>query len=309
MANIPDLREIIDPPSVVTRAAMNGELVMFIGSGVSMLLDLPSWKGLAEAVLKDLRQSGLLNFSEIEQLKTLDPKKQLSIAKLISQENEHSLNLVKHFPTREEGNSIYKALNDIGCVCVTTNYDKQLAPRFRETDNDSTKPSSGARIYERNKLFPNLLDKPGTVIHLHGAISNPETMIVSTKDYLEHYDHENVRTFLNDLFTRKTVVFMGYGLDETEILEYILRRGSATGNGDYRRFLIQGFFRSQYPLYKKLHSYYEKSFGVILLGFLRDYKGFECLVEIMEHWERKLKVRKPQLTEDANLIDEVFSDD
>jgi hypothetical protein len=48
---------------------------------------LPTWKGLAEAELKDLQSTKLLNFSKIEQLKTLDPKKQLSIAKLIAEEN------------------------------------------------------------------------------------------------------------------------------------------------------------------------------------------------------------------------------
>ena len=309
MANIPDLREIIDPPSVVMQAAMNGELVMFVGSGISMLRGLPSWEGLAEAVLEDLRQSDLLNFSEIEQLKTLDPKKQLSIAELIARENDHSLDLTKHFPEEIEGGLIYKALIDIGCVCVTTNYDKLLDPRFREADNRSKKPSLEKRVCERSEFFPSLLDKPETVIHLHGAVSKPETMIFTTKDYLEHYDNENVRTFLNALFTRKTVVFMGYGLDEAEILEHILRRGSASESSGRRRFLIQGFFRSQLPLYEKLHSYYEKSFGVTLLGFLRDHTNYECQVGIVQHWSRKLKVRKPQLTEDANVIDEIFPDE
>ena len=306
MANIPDLRETIDPPNEVIQAAMSGELVMFVGSGISMLLGLPSWKGLAEEALKDLRQSSLLDFSEVEQLKTLDPKKQLSIAKLIAQENGNSLNLVKHFPDKPEGNSIYKALNDMGCVCVTTNYDELLAPRFRETDDGSTTPTPGPRIYEKSRFFPYHLDNPGTVIHLHGAISNPGTMIVTTEDYLKHYDNENVCEFLNELFSRKTVVFIGYGLDEVEILEHILRRGSASLTGDRRRFLLWGCFKSEQLLYEKLYLYYEKSFGVKLLGYLRDYKNFACQEDIIKSWSQKLKIKKPSLTTDADLIAEVF---
>lgn len=309
MTKIPDLRETIDPPKEVIQAALSGELVMFVGSGISMLLGLPSWEGLAEAVLEDLRQSGLLDFSEVKQLKTLGPKKQLSIAKLIAQENDHSFNLVEHFPDKPEGNSIYKALNDIGCVCVTTNYDELLTPRFRQTDDGSTTPTSGPRIYEKKDFSSNLLDSPGTVIHLHGAICNPGTMIVTTEDYLKHYEDENVREFLNDLFTRKTVVFMGYGLDEVEILEHILRRGSASLTGHRRRFLLWGCFKSEQLLYEKLYLYYEKSFGVQLLGFLRDYKNFACQEDIVKSWSRILKIRKPPLTADADLIDEIFPDE
>lgn len=309
MTKISELREIIYPPEEVVQAAMNGDLVMFVGSGISMLLGLPSWKGLAAAVFDDLRQAGLLNYSEIEQLKTLDAKKQLSIAKLIAEDYKHPFDLVKHFQDRREGNSIYKALNDIGSVCVTTNYDELLAPRFKETADGSTTPIAGARILEQSKIYPHNLDDPGTVIHLHGAISNPGTMVVTTEDYLKHYDNEHVQVFLDALFTRKTVVFVGYGLDEAEILEHILRRGSATTTKGQKRFVLQGFFQSQRHLFEHLHRYYEKSFSMKLLGFLRDHQDYDCQAGIIEHWSQKLKVRKPPLATDTDSIDEVCPDD
>ena len=74
MSRAPDLREIFDPPDEILEAGLNGELVLFIGSGASMLLDLPSWSGLSQMTLDDLRGQGYLNYSEIAQLKTLDPK-------------------------------------------------------------------------------------------------------------------------------------------------------------------------------------------------------------------------------------------
>lgn len=80
MSKVPDLREIPELPDEIIQAGLNGELVLFVGAGVSMLLELPSWGGLAREVLHTLRDKGLLNFSELEQLKTLGPKKQLSIA-------------------------------------------------------------------------------------------------------------------------------------------------------------------------------------------------------------------------------------
>jgi len=257
MGRAPDLREIFDPPDEIVQAGLNGDLVLFVGAGASMLLGLPSWSGLAAKALEDLRQYGYLNYSEIEQLNSLDPKKQLSIAYSIAEDNRYELDPTKHLAGKSEGDSIYKAINDIGCSCVTTNYDELLAPRFVDTKDGSTTAASVNRVYDREKFFAKLLNEPGTVVHLHGAISKPETMIVTTKDYLEHYDHENVQEFLGELFEKKTILFLGYGLEEAEVLENILRRGSVKPNSDRRRFALQGFFLSQKPLYENLHTYYE----------------------------------------------------
>ena len=95
-----------------------------------MLLNLPSWEGLAKNALEDLRKKKYLNYSEVEQLSNLDAKKQLSISDLIARENDEEIDISEFLPVTEKGDSIYKTINDIGCVCVTTNYDELLSPRF-----------------------------------------------------------------------------------------------------------------------------------------------------------------------------------
>jgi hypothetical protein len=306
MSRVPDLRETIPPPDEVIQAGLEGNLILFVGAGVSRLLGFPSWQGLAKLVLEDLRKESLLNYSEIEQLQTLDPKKQLSIAKLISEQHGYDLKIGKHLAGKTEGDSIYKVINDIGCSCVTTNYDELLSPRYYKTANGSETPASTSRVAEREKFFAKLLNEPGTVVHLHGCISKPETMIVTTKDYLEHYDNENVQEFLGELFERKTVVFIGYGLEESEILEHILRRGEVKETGDRRRFALQGFFRSQQPLYEKLHNYYEKSFGVHLLGFVRDHENYLGLQTTVKSWASQIEIHEPPLLADVEFMDEVL---
>lgn len=91
MFRAPDLSDHIAPPPEVMEAGLSGDLVLFVGVGASMLLGLPSWGGLAARALEDLRQAGHLNYSEVEQLRTLDSKKQLSIARLIAEEHSHTL--------------------------------------------------------------------------------------------------------------------------------------------------------------------------------------------------------------------------
>ena len=304
-----DLRETIPPPEEVIQAGLDGSLILFIGAGVSRLLELPSWNELALCVLKDLRNQSLLNYSEIDQLKSLDAKTQLSIAKLIAEQENIELNFREHLSGKTEGDSIYKAINDIGCCCVTTNYDELLSPRYIKNRDGSETTVSVNRVAEREKFFAKLLNEPGTVVHLHGSISKPKTLVVSTKDYLEHYDNAHVQAFLGELFEKKTVVFLGYGMEESEVLEHILRRGLVRETSDRRRFAVQGFFRSQQPLYEKLHNYYEKSFGVHLLGYVRDYENYSGLETILKLWVSKIIIQPPPLQDDFEFMNEVLGDE
>jgi hypothetical protein len=280
--------------------------VLFVGAGASMLLGLPSWGGLAAEALQSLQKKRLLNFSELEQLRTLEPKKQLSIAKLIAAENGHELELATYFKGKSEGTGIYKSINDIGCVCVTTNYDELLTPRYLDVEDGSKTPATVKRICHKKDFLAKHLDEPGTVIHLHGGISHSETMVVTTKDYLEHYDDPNVKHFLNALFASKTVLFIGYGLEETEILEHILRRGGVKTTADRRRFVLQGYFRSQQPLYENLHRYYEKSFGVHVIGFVRDHEDYRQQETLLRDWAPRIKIKRPPLARDMELMNKVL---
>lgn len=306
MSRAPELREIPGVPDEIIQAGLNGELVLFVGAGVSMLLGLPSWVDLAQEALLSLQRMSLLNFSELEQLRTLEPKKQLSIAKLIAAENEKELELTSYFKGKSEGTGIYKSINDIGCVCVTTNYDELLTPRYLDGSDGSETPATVKRVYYKKDLLAKHLDEPGTVIHLHGGISHPETMVVTTKDYLEHYDDANVQHFLGELFASKTVLFIGYGLEESEILEHILRRGSVKTTADRRRFVLQGYFRSQQPLYENLHRYYEKSFGVHVIGFVRDHEDYRQQETLLRDWAPKIIIKRPPLDRDMELLNRVL---
>ena len=273
-----------------------------------MLLNLPSWGEMARLQLKYLRDKEILNFSEMDQLSSLDPKKQLSIAKEIAHDNNVVLDLTKDLIGHSESNSIYKKINDIGCVCVTTNYDELLAPRYKNIDDGSEISASVSRIYQREKFLSAHLDNPGTVIHLHGSVSDEDSMVVTTRDYLEHYDNPNVKEFLNKLFEIKTILFIGYRLEEVEILEHILRRGDIVNNRKERkRFILQGYFKNQKFLYEKLYKYYEKSFGVYILGYIRDYKDHKQQEKIIDAWESEISVNPRLLRKDLEEIDRVLS--
>ena len=131
-------------------------------------------------------------------------------------------------------------------------------------------------------------------------------MIVSTQDYLEHYATPEVRDFLAYLFRRKSVLFLGYGLEEVEVLEYILRKGGARPEEHARRYIVQGFFNAERRLFELLSEYYRSGFGTTLIPFPRDELGYGQLTEIIDDWATALQFGGLALADEiAALEDEI----
>ncbi len=52
-------------------------------------------------------------------------------------------------------------------------------------------------------------------------------------------------------------------------------------------------------MYEKLYDYYEESFGVQLLGFVRDHDNYKGLESIVKFWAPDIEIREPPLVADA----------
>jgi hypothetical protein len=291
-------------PIEIEDAAQSGELVVFVGAGVSRLINCPSWDGFANKVLEQLVPAGM-DYYDLTQINSIgDPKKRLSIAKIVAESNGIVIDYAKILKVQLEPRNVYTHLNIFNSAFVTTNYEKYIVPESRKT-----LPEEKWRFYGRSQLLSANLDFNGNVIHLHGCTDDPRTMIITTKDYLEHYAAAEVQEFLRYLFEKKTVLFLGYGLEEVEVLEYILRRGGAvpkTGRRRIRRYILQGFFHAEKTLFESLHAYYKDSFDSELIAFPKDYKNHGQLVDILELWSQKLRFGKTPLTDQvAAMEDEI----
>lgn len=208
--------------------------------------------------------------------------------------------------TNPKGRRLYEALSNLGKTFVTTNYDDWLdttigAPAPTATASGETAtPAIGQKptvIYKVEELRLDNLERPNTVFHLHGSLLDPGSMILTTQHYVRHYANDRragaegenkVLTFLGFLFAEKNVLFVGYGLEELEILEYVISKARLTaerGNTEMRHFLLQGFYSHEQELARSLSNYYAAC-GIELIPFLRDQKDWDQLIDVLEEFAR-----------------------
>lgn len=296
-----DIREMPELEPEIIEAAKNGSLVIFIGAGISRLAGHKSWNAFATSVLDQLVNNRVINHYDKQLINTLnDPRQRLSIAQILDNESKAKdcgIDYNEIFSVDPEKSKIYEYINLFECSFVTTNYDKMIKPKVSNRE-----PQQDWRYYQRKDLLSAHLDKKGAVIHLHGCIDDPKSMIVTTHDYLNHYSSGEIPEFLRYLFSKKTVLFLGYGLQETEILEYLLKPSDQVGEDQIRLFILQGFFSSEQKLFNELCKYYKVSFNAKLIGFNRDYNDYEQQTIIIEKWSKSLTFNEPQLADAANAM-------
>jgi len=228
-----DLTPIPPIPAGLKEAALRGVVIPFIGAGASRLAGCPGWADFADGALRQLVAKGKFTYSQLDQIKHLSPRVKLSIAKTLADDTKTSIDFeaLLHPESRAknaDGQRLYKSLFRLGNVFVTTNYDRWLDERIPEPAasvapaESPSAPSSATlmrSIYNVNEFLPFVLTQDNAVVHLHGSVVAPRSMILTTRDYIARYanDHraadaslENrALTFLEHLFGHYTVLFIG----------------------------------------------------------------------------------------------------
>lgn len=328
------IKLIPDVPSGLREAAQRGILIPFIGAGVSRLAGCPSWAEFADGALRCLLDNGKFSHSQLDQIAHLNPRVKFSLARAIEEEYKISIDFRKLLHPlgrkgHEQGRRLYASLFKLGKTFITTNYDKWLDEEIVETALSLTaEPNPGDApirnpmkvVHKVQDFTPAILSQPYTVIHLHGSLLDPTGMILTTQDYVRHYANDRfageaanenrVLTFLEHLFKHKTVLFIGYGLEELEILEYVIlkaRRPPGTDPAEARHYIIQGFFSHQQELLRSLRSYYLKQCGIQLIQFSRDQKDWDQLLEVLEEFARLIPASEPLVLQKAQEMEALLN--
>lgn len=330
--NLPiEIRSLPSVPQGLIDAATRTTLVPFVGAGISQLAGCPRWSEFADRALDSLVVQQVLTAAQRSQLGGLSPRVKLSVAKLTARRKNVNINYrellqkTRDWSADPAGRRIYSYISALSSKFVTTNYDEwldivlppfELSPEQAETRTNRREEKRRTKLHLPSEItVANFL--PNTVVHLHGAVEDPDNMVLSTSDYIQRYandrrrgegDEENqVLRFLEYLFREKTVLFLGYGLEELEILEYVVMKARAMGqrNNIAQHYLLQGFFSFEAEICASLQDYFLHECGIELIPFSRDENDWRQLINVLESFAKALPANDELIVQELAEMEEL----
>ena len=295
----------IDFPDPLLDALRDGKLVVFAGAGVSMGKPacLPDFEGLADRVAASTGQTR----QDSEPVDRFLGRLQHAGVDVHARASQ-ALSRGDLEPT-ELHRDLLRLYSGAGVIrIVTTNFDRL----FEQVSKNVLE--SGPEVFQAPAL-PLGNDFNG-IVHVHGAVSHPGGMVLTDKDFGRAYLTEGwARRFLVALFGQFTVLFVGYGHNDT-VMNYMARalpesaasrRFALTGehDADLQRWRILGIEPISYPQ-SSLHDYSGLNQGVHgLAGFI---------TRSVLDWQREITeiaLKKPPLLseEEAGLIEDALKDE
>jgi len=317
------IRAIPDIPPKIIEAAKNEDLIIFFGAGVSQIIGCPSWQGFARAYLDEVLKQKLINHFEYDQLLKKDPRMALTICQKILEESgkapPNPADVLKGDPKKVKKHKIYDHLYKFNAIFVTTNFDGHMDAVIIKNRSLPPVPTasvtSGSTVqnvtvpqdifYAENDLLVTSLNN-GSLIHLHGSIEDPSNLVITLPDYMSKYKpgtHHDA--LLQDIFNKKTVLFMGYGLEEYDIIEFLVKKSQPV-KGEINHYMLQGAFKEEGNM-MELYGKYYSTLGIELKPYSKTQNGYNQLVNVIKAWAKeigKASSSKPYI-EKRKIMDEV----
>lgn len=291
-------------PEKIKNAVDNNELVIFFGAGASRILGCQGWIQLAhnlvDACFNSVNNNDerLLSFQEKESLKSdTDQKKVISICyNILKSHNKsevfyHTLkSSLLADKSKLESLNIYTQIHNFNAVIVTTNIDNHLSD-----------------IYTNNRVIYNVEDLVGSfsntkLYQLHGNLeADPEDIVIKVTDYFNRYSKPKFQNFLKRLFREKTILFIGYGLSEFEVLDYLLLKSKPL-IAQSKHYLLHPYYSYEVNTYGNDRLYF-KDLGIEIIPYAIDENGYEQLFKVLQNWNNRLLVITDVLASDLKKIE------
>jgi len=276
-------------------ACKNNSLVIFVGAGVSSLLGVPRWSDLAKKLSEELFKEKIIDFASFQYIteEIKDPRKQISICDNICKEKDLiTISFLRKIldSSNTPNNNVYSLLYKINAVFITTNIDLYLDNEVKNYNNKISGTSYKANVINNyNEIRHYQLLNPGDVVHIHGSLINKNSVVLTIKDYFYTYeDNSPLTRFLKDIFRSKTVLFIGYGLEEYEVLDYLINSLSTNKNKEIQHFLLYAK-QQQHRDFIKYEKSYFRDIGIEIIEYDISKKGYVALYDKIEELVNILK--------------------
>lgn len=300
------IQKIIPVPQEIVNAVNENNLAVFIGAGVSRIVGCMGWDALAKNLvnicftLKKKDGSTCINYKEKNRLlDELYHKKTITICYNILKLNDHEEAFYQELekalaPDKKllKEKNIYKEIYGLRGLFITTNADQLFDENFRDDKIIYREPDINPENIDRNKLY-----------HIHGSILDRSSLVFTVPQYINRYKVEDFKQFLKEVFKEYTVLFLGYGMAEFELLDFLITKYDSKGKKESpRHFILQSYYRGEENILQ-FDQYYYAEMGIMVLGYELDEKGYSQLYDILKVWNTEINQISTYLYETYGRIE------
>lgn len=229
-------------------AVKTKRVCLFLGSGVGFNIGMPDWKGLAkEIVLFSLKEKIITRSEKLNLMNINNPLKIISICtdRIDKSDKKNKFNklfkqLFYKIPKdKYKRNSIYANLNKLykekAVLILQTNYDVMIE-KYQSKEEGKNR-NFYIPYKDNNNISKNNITN--SIVYLHGRFSGDsdeyrqstyQDLILNKRQYNRVYVLENTdeykkqREFINYLLKEFYIIFLGYSLNDAEILQMIANK-------------------------------------------------------------------------------------
>ncbi|WP_232324422.1 SIR2 family NAD-dependent protein deacylase [Bacillus sp. 275] len=190
-------------------------IIPFLGAGTSLPLGLDNWPNLLRGMGGSLKQQDRDFFDKRinkgDYLGAIDVLKNNTLN--LSTDEDIKKHIVRQIEAKyksglaENYHNIKDIINLEPAFFITTNYDSSLID-YKEGD---TYPYTLDQIEDAHEL---LNKGKQIVLHLHGHIRSPRSMIITKEDYEKLYKDDRIKSYLNAIMGTKNLLFIGFSFDD-----------------------------------------------------------------------------------------------
>ena len=191
-------------------AISKGEVVLWVGAGLSLYAGLPSGVQLREILYKGLTPLEKEEVGEESDLSHLADE----ICTLKGNRN-YIIQTLKNTFTRDFlSTETHKIISQIPHFrnIITTNYDSLF---------ESVYGSGKLNVIFSDNHTPYIDTKKVNLFKIHGDLSNPDSIIITESDYNNFFskdtEQNTIWSVIKGIIATKSILFIGYGLEDTNI--------------------------------------------------------------------------------------------
>ena len=299
MTDIPDIPEL---PKEIKDAIEKDKLVIFIGAGVSTLVGCKRWIDLGNELIGECEKLDLISYRELQGIKSrADGKRLISIAYELMKTNYLS-KFYEIFDKSLECNSnkcetqdTYDLLYKFSKTCVTTNADTLFDKKYNKANVITDFEHNRVQI-ETQKLYK-----------IHGTQEKRDSLVFVAESYIRRYNNRHFKDFLRDLFNDYIVLFIGYGLSEFELLDYIMLKPNVNvGNKEAKHFALMPYFSYEQSI-SQIDNLYYNELNIQIIPYAIDRKGYDQLYNVIKSWNGQINNTTQYIKNNIDNIDNFLS--